>query len=366
MMLLHFLHQFALILKSYFKDGNLCEATVRHDFSLIYELLDEVMDLGHPQLSDPDLLKEYIRTGKQAKQLTDIEKLKAITVRATGAVSWRAEGLSYKKNEIYIDIIESVNVLLSNRGTVLKADVLGKIVVKTQLSGMPECKFGVNDRLLMSQNDQPDKIDKGIQIDDIKFHQCVRLGKFDRDRSITFIPPDGTFDIMTYRISENINLPFKIVPVIQEYPELCKIEISVRIKAIFEASNFATGVICYIPVPQNTANVRIFSSGSGKARYEPENKSCIVWRFLRFQGDSESLLTADVQLIPSKTGKAWVKPPISLEFQVSDSRVIIFQVPMFTGSGLRVRFCRIQEKSGYKPIKWIRYLSKSGDYQHKI
>lgn len=153
MMLLHFLHQFALILKSYFADGNLCEATVRHDFSLVYELLDEVMDLGHPQLTDPDLLKEYIRTGKQAKQLTDIEKLKAITVRATGAVSWRAEGLLYKKNEIYIDIVESVNVLLSNRGTVLKADVLGKIVVKTQLSGMPECKFGVNDRLLMSSND---------------------------------------------------------------------------------------------------------------------------------------------------------------------------------------------------------------------
>jgi hypothetical protein len=48
MMLLHFLHQFALVLKSYFVEGNLCEATVRHDFSLIYELLDEVMDLGHP------------------------------------------------------------------------------------------------------------------------------------------------------------------------------------------------------------------------------------------------------------------------------------------------------------------------------
>ena len=64
MMLLHFLHQFALILKSYFTDGLLSEAAVRHDFSLVYELLDEVMDLGHPQLSDPDLLKEYIRTGK--------------------------------------------------------------------------------------------------------------------------------------------------------------------------------------------------------------------------------------------------------------------------------------------------------------
>jgi AP-2 complex subunit mu-1 len=42
----------------------------------------------------------------------------------------------------------------------------------------------------------------------------VRLGRFDRDRSITFIPPDGLFEVMTYRVSQNINLPFKITPVI--------------------------------------------------------------------------------------------------------------------------------------------------------
>jgi Adaptor complexes medium subunit family len=55
---------------------------------------------------------------------------------------------------------------------VLKADVNGKVVVKTQLSGMPEIKFGVNDRLLMQNgtNTNPERIDKGIQIDDIKFH----------------------------------------------------------------------------------------------------------------------------------------------------------------------------------------------------
>lgn len=110
----------------------------------------------------------------------------------------------------------------------------------------------------------------------------MRLGKFDRDRSITFIPPDGAFDVMTYRISENINLPFKIVPIIQEYPETCLIEISVRIKAIFESSNFATNVVVKIPVPETTANVRIYSQGSGKARYEPENNSCLMWRFQKF------------------------------------------------------------------------------------
>jgi len=101
-------------------------------------------------LLDANLLKEYIRTGKQKdKQLTDIERLKQITVQATGAISWRAEGIKYKRNEVFIDIIEHINVLLSNRGTVLKADVIGRVAVKAQLSGMPECKFGVNDKLLM-------------------------------------------------------------------------------------------------------------------------------------------------------------------------------------------------------------------------
>lgn len=48
MMLLHFLHSFKLILKAYFTDNEVTEAQVRQNFSLIYELLDEVMDHGYP------------------------------------------------------------------------------------------------------------------------------------------------------------------------------------------------------------------------------------------------------------------------------------------------------------------------------
>lgn len=31
----------------------------------------------------------------------------------TNAVSWRSEGIKYKKNEVFIDVIESVNLLVS-------------------------------------------------------------------------------------------------------------------------------------------------------------------------------------------------------------------------------------------------------------
>lgn len=44
-----------------------------------------------------------------------------------------------------------------------------------------------------------------IDLEDVTFHQCVRLGKFDTDRTISFIPPDGEFILMKY-VSANTGL----------------------------------------------------------------------------------------------------------------------------------------------------------------
>ena len=35
-----------------------------------------------------------------------------------------------------------------------------------------------------------------VTLEDCQFHQCVKLGKFDSDRTISFIPPDGEFELM--------------------------------------------------------------------------------------------------------------------------------------------------------------------------
>ena len=46
-LILYFLHGFIKVTKSYF-EGEVNEASVRQNFSLIYELLDEVVDYGYP------------------------------------------------------------------------------------------------------------------------------------------------------------------------------------------------------------------------------------------------------------------------------------------------------------------------------
>jgi AP-2 complex subunit mu-1 len=37
-------------------------------------------------------------------------------------------------------------------GTVLRADVSGQILMRAYLSGTPECKFGLNDKLLLDKD----------------------------------------------------------------------------------------------------------------------------------------------------------------------------------------------------------------------
>eukprot|EP00960_Hanusia_phi_P050839 760459-Hanusia_phi.AAC.1 len=35
--------------------------------------------------------------------------------QVTGAVSWRREGIKYRKNEVFLDVVENVNLLMSSK-----------------------------------------------------------------------------------------------------------------------------------------------------------------------------------------------------------------------------------------------------------
>ena len=70
-----------------------------------------------------------------------------VVAQVTGAVGWRTDNIKYKKNEVFLDIVEQVNMLMSSKGTVLRCDVNGKIVMKVFLSGMPDVKLGLNESL---------------------------------------------------------------------------------------------------------------------------------------------------------------------------------------------------------------------------
>ncbi|KNE63407.1 hypothetical protein AMAG_08539 [Allomyces macrogynus ATCC 38327] len=349
--------------------GKFDEDAIKNNFVLIYEILDEILDFGLPQVSDYESLKLYVTTESvRSENATAPGDASKVTIQATGATSWRRPDIKYRKNEVFIDVIEDVNLLMSTKGTVLNADVTGTVKVKAYLSGVPECKFGLNERLGEGagagaggagapQGQYGAK--RLVDIDDFQFHQCVKLGRFDPDRTISFIPPDGEFDLMKYRTTEGLTMPFMVHPVVTAISPT-RLEYKVTVKAQFPQKYTATGVVIKIPTPPNTVTVQglgAFAQGHGKAKYVA-SENCIVWKVPRIMGGAEMDLNAEAELAPSidSNKKPWSRPPISMAFTVA----------MFTTSGLQVRFLKVFEKSGYQTVKWVRYHARAGNYQFRF
>lgn len=356
-MIFEYLLQKIRILKSYLGE-EFDDESVQGSFTLVYELLDETMDYGFPQNCSIDVLCLYINLGSVILEAGAKEGA-ALTSQITGAIDWRREGIRYRKNEVYIDLHETVSLLTSATGVVLRTEVFGKVMMKTFLTGMPECKFGLNDKLIMEKEGtgtaavtKSGKKINAVEIDDCTFHRCVRLGKFDSERTITFIPPDGEFELMRYRVTQ-ASQPFRLIPTVKEESKT-KLLINLKIHADFADDRKATSVVIKFPVPTSAAAARIDVS-RGRARYEPGERA-LVWRISSMPGRSEATMSADVDLVPSTREKQWVRPPISMDFQI----------PMVSVSGVQVRFLKVYEKSSYQTSRWVRYLSKAGDYQQRI
>lgn len=113
---------------------------------------------------------------------------------------------------------------VNSNGNVVRSEILGAIKMKCYLSGMPELRLGLNDKVMFESTGRSVLLfslyisyfvftiliivspysaarGKAIEMEDVKFHQCVRLSRFENDRTISFIPPDGEFELMSYRLS---------------------------------------------------------------------------------------------------------------------------------------------------------------------
>lgn len=356
-MLFEYLFQKMRIIKSYLGE-DVDDEAIQGSFTLIYELLDETMDYGYPQTTSVDLLRLYINLGEVVHEVS-VNEGAALTSQITGAIDWRREGIRYRKNEVIIDLYETMSLLTSTNGTVLRSEVNGKVMMRSFLTGMPECKFGLNDKLIVDKESSagsgaPSKPSKSaVELDDCTFHRCVRLGKFETERTITFIPPDGEFELMRYRVTD-VKQPFKLIPSVREDSKT-KLSINLRVQSTFADDKKATNVVIKFPVPNNTANT-ILEVSKGRAKFEPAEKA-IVWRISIFPGGSEVMLTGEVNMIALNRGdKGWVKPPVSMDFTIQ----------MLSLSGVEVRFLKVYEKSSYKTDRWVKYIAKAGEYQVRI
>ncbi|EPZ30782.1 Clathrin adaptor, mu subunit domain-containing protein [Rozella allomycis CSF55] len=309
------------------------EESIRDNFVVTYELFDEVMDFGYPQTTET----------KAAKPPTAV----------TSTVSWRPEGIKYRKNEVFLDVIESINLLANSNGTVVRSEILGAVKLRCYLSGMPELRLGLNDKVILENNGNTRK---AVEMEDIKFHQCVRLNRFDTDRTISFIPPDGDFELMSYRLNAQVK-PLIWCDCTVENFSGTRMEITVKAKSQFKRRSVANNVEIYIPVP-NDADSPKFKTSIGNAVYAPE-KNSLLWKIKQFPGGREFMMKAQFGLPTIKNGKFNCR----IRIDDPDKRLPInikFEIPYYTTSGIQVRYLKVVEKSGYQALPWVRYITQNG------
>lgn len=387
------------ILYNYLDEG-VNDATVRKHFVTIQQIIDETMDYGYPQMTEVQLLKTFIALeGSDSDDESHMESVatkkrqaQQITVKATGAIPWRAENIVHDVNCIWLDVLEDINLLLSQNGTVLQCEVSGRLVVRSLLSGMPQCSITLNDGQLLQaahltaqkaaasaaaigekkderhDDDNDDDGDGGrrrhprerkeFALDDCSFHQCVKLGSLDTDKAINFVPPDGEFILMRYRTTASIEPPFRLVNSRVQEISRSRFEVAFFLKSHLPIAHAATDVKITIPTPKNVANVNIAVT-KGKAKYDP-TKNAIIWKLAEVHGSQfEVPFRAEVQLLPStlESERSWSRPPIVMSFQVGGLAL----------SGVKVTSVRAEEaKMGYAAKKMVRYISAAGQYQMRI
>ncbi|CAA3020529.1 AP-1 complex subunit mu-2-like [Olea europaea subsp. europaea] len=81
---------------------------------------------GDPETQDPvteaKSLSEFIKTDAYRMEVSQRPPM-----AVTNAVSWRSEGIRYKKNEVFPDVVESVLLLVTSNGQIIRLDVVGAL-----------------------------------------------------------------------------------------------------------------------------------------------------------------------------------------------------------------------------------------------
>jgi len=268
-------------------------------------------------------------------------------------ISFKEQKGGKKKNEIFVDIYERISVTFNSNGYVLNSSIDGTIQMKSYLAGNPELKLALNEELVIGKGTGPGGYGV-IEIDDCNFHECVKLNDFDALRILSFVPPDGEFVVMNYRITSDFKTPFRIFPFF-ELVSPYKVELIIKVRSEIPEHNYGGNVVLQVPVPKQTSSV-VCDLGVGvvgqAAEYDAKERK-ISWKIKKFAGGTEQTLRTKITL--ASAHQASVRKeigPISMQFEI----------PMFNPSGLQVRYLRILENKSYNPYRWVRYVTRSQSY----
>lgn len=372
-LVLELLQRIARVIKDYL--GVLSEDSLRKNFVLVYELLDEVIDFGYVQTTSTEVLKSYVFNEPIVVDAARLPPLGPASLFMQGSKRMPGTAITKsvvanepggrKREEIFVDIIEKISVTFSSSGYILTSEIDGTIQMKSYLTANPEIRLALSDELTIGRGgrsiyDYGGSSGSGaVILDDCNFHESVHLDSFDVDRTLSLVPPDGEFPVMNYRITQEFKPPFRINTLIEEAGQL-RAEVMLKIRAEFPSSISANTIVVQMPLPKYTTRVsfELEPGAVGQTTDFRESNRRLEWSLKKILGGSEHTLRAKLTFSQELHGNITKEAgPVSMTFTI----------PMYNPSRLQVKYLQIAKKSkNYNPYRWVRYVTQAHSYVARI
>jgi len=335
---IEFLHRIVDTFIEYF--GECSERTIKENYVVVYELLEEMLDNGYPLATESNILKELIKPPNIIRNVvnTVTGQSNVADTLPTGQFSnvpWRRTGVKYTSNEAYFDVVEEVDAIIDRSGSIVFAEIQGSINCVVKLSGMPDlCMNFVNPRLL----------------DDVSFHPCVRLKRWENEKVMSFVPPDGAFKLCSYHVGAHggmVSVPLYIKHNIQYAGSAGKFEVSVGPR--HTSGKVVDNVKVTSVMPKQIVNVNLVPT-QGEYSFNPVTR-VLTWDIGKVAPGKPPSIRGTISLQPG-VPLPEEKPSLSINFKIQQLAI----------SGLRISRLDMHNER-YKPFKGVKYLTGAGKFQ---
>jgi AP-4 complex subunit mu-1 len=340
--------------------GDLTEETIRKNFVLIYEIIDEMIDFGYPQLSDTEQVKQFVFT-EPVVELKNINTIKEIFNKNTKSNESAKKSITVtndakSKNEIFVDIIEKVTCLFSRNGTILNSGIDGCIKMKSYLKNSPELRIVLSDEILVGKT----SYGAGrMELSGYNFCQGVRAKDFESQRTLYIVPPEGEFILMNYRINNEFAPPFRLYTIVEESDY--KLELRIKLMANFSSNTKAGNIKITFNAPKETQSVYFNVPKQFKETHKVDynqNEHICTWKIPTMMGGSENTLDVKFTLQVNKP---------NLFRKELGPIVMAFEIPNFNISHMQIKELKVMSNDAkYNAMRWVRMFTKAKSYVTRI
>ena len=328
------------------------------NFVLIYEIIDEMIDFGYPQLSDTEQVKQFVFT-EPVVELKNINTIKEIFNKNTKSNESAKKSITVtndakSKNEIFVDIIEKVTCLFSRNGTILSSGIDGCIKMKSYLKNSPELRIVFSDEIIFGKSSYGGG---RMELAGYNFCQGARTKDFESQRTLYIVPPEGEFILMNYRINNEFAPPFRLYTIVEE----SKLELRIKLMANFSSTTKAGNIKITFNAPKETQSVYFNLPKQFKETHKVDynqNEHICTWKIPTIMGGSENTLDVKFTLQVNKP---------NLFRKELGPIVMSFEIPNFNISHMQIKELKVMANDAkYNAMRWVRMFTKAKSYVTRI